>query len=500
MSIDPPSSEIPDVNEGPDSSDPPHRDPQRAPSLDERSGSERRADERSATSAAADKPPGDAYQQAREALHRTLGRMRAGTEREQEQLSRDFEQLAEMSEKLARGDVEIVVFGEISTGKSALINALAGRDLAQVDVQGGWTKEIWRVDWEACAYRIPGLASSSIKLVDTPGLNEVGGQERAELAREAAARADLILYVTDSDLNETEFGALTLLAASNKPIIMVLNKVDQYTPEQRSRLQEVLAERLAEILPLAPLVLTAADPRPVQYVIESADGKTREQWRKPDPKVEELRLRIVEMLEADGLSLVALNAAMFAADKSDRMAALRVQLRDRQAKQTIYSYAVVKSAAVALNPVGVVDVLGGSAVDVAMIVTLARIYGLELSTAHARKLVKSIFKAAGLVMLGEAVVSGVSSVFKTLTVGAGVVLTAVPQGAAAGYGSFIVGQAAKYYFEHGSSWGEAGPKRVVHDILEQTDKKSVIDQLKEEIRRKLLKNKHTGGESGSASR
>ena len=38
--------------------------------------------------------------------------------------------------------------GEISTGKSALINALVGRDVAAVDVQGGWTKEIWKVNWE----------------------------------------------------------------------------------------------------------------------------------------------------------------------------------------------------------------------------------------------------------------------------------------------------------------------------------------------------------------
>ena len=57
-------------------------------------------------------------------------------------------------------------------------------------------------------------------------------------------------------------------------------------------------------------------------------------------------------------------------------------------------------------------------------------------------------------------------------------LTAVPQGAAAGYGSYIVGQAAKYYFEHGASWGGEAPKTVVQRILEETDKQSVLEQLK----------------------
>ena len=38
------------------------------------------------------------------------------------------------------------------------------------------------------------------------------------MAHEAAARADLVLFVTDSDLNEVEYSALVELAASHKPI------------------------------------------------------------------------------------------------------------------------------------------------------------------------------------------------------------------------------------------------------------------------------------------
>ncbi|MCA9174575.1 MAG: GTP-binding protein [Planctomycetales bacterium] len=442
-----------------------------------------------------------AFAQAKRALEKTLARLRSSTEQEREQLRHDLAALESMADKLERGDLEIVVFGEISTGKSALINALSGEQLADVDVQGGWTTEINRVGWNRCSYRLPGFADSSIVLVDTPGLNEVDGEDRAELAREAAARADLILFVTDSDLNEVEYTALTTLAASNKPLILVLNKVDQYNPEQRRRLQEVLEnERLRSLLPDAPLVMTSADPREVQYIIESADGTTREEWRRPPPQIDSLKAAILEVLERDGQSLLALNAAMFAADKSDRIASLRVRMRDRQANHTIMSYATLKSIAVALNPLPVVDVLGGSAVDGAMVVTLARIYGLEMTTTHARELVKSILKAAGLVLLGEAVVSVSSSLFKALTASVSTVVSAIPQGAAAGYGSYIVGQAAKYYFEHGASWGGDGPKQVVRDILEQTDKKSVIEQLKNEIRRKISSNSHADRETDKTNK
>ena len=63
--------------------------------------------------------------------------------------------------------------------------------------------------------------------------------------------------------------------------------------------------------------------------------------------------------------------------------------------------------------------LGGTAVDAAMIVTLGRIYGISITTSNARTLVSSILKAAGWVMLSEAVVSYASSVFKALTAGFG---------------------------------------------------------------------------------
>jgi len=406
----------------------------------------------------------------------------------------DLDNIKEMIAKTTSGKVEIVVFGEISTGKSALINALIGESVAGVDVQGGWTKEIWKIDWEACAYRMPGFEDSQILLVDTPGLNEVGGEHHADLAREAAKRADLILFVTDSDLNETEFSALASLATVHKPILLVLNKIDLYSPSQRERLLEVLGERVADIIPPKHIVMTTADPREVEYVIEDAEGKTREEWRKPPQKIEDLKIRILEILEKEGLALVALNAAMYAADKSDRVASVRLAVRSRRANQLIWSFAATKAAAVALNPMPVVDVLGGSAVDLGMVLSLSKVYGLEMSKKHALGLVKSIAQSCGWVVAGEATTHVLVGIFKTLTVGYGTVLTALPQGAAAGYGSYIVGQATKYYLEHGASWGGEAPKVVIGRILDETDKESVLEHLKAEIKKKLTHNPHADGQ------
>lgn len=442
----------------------------------------------------------ESYRQAVDSVSKTLDRLRGCTPQEKDRLREDLAQLEQLLDKLHHGRVEIVVFGEISTGKSALLNALIGEQVAAVDVQGGWTREVGHAEWRSCSYQLPGFDQSRVILVDTPGINEVQGESRAALASRAAGQADLILFVTDSDLNEIEHGALLELAGLHKPIIVVLNKADLYSRQQRERLLQVLREeRLQGLIPPEQVVLTAADPREVEYVVEAADGRTRNEWRKPPPDVEELKQRILEILDREGLALVSLSAAMFAADKCDRIAALRVRLREARANQVIMQFAVLKAAAVALNPVGVADVVGGSAVDITMVLTLAGIYGLELSWAQARKLVQSILGAAGLMMLGEAFVHFSSSAFKTLTFGAGTVLTAVPQGAAAGFGSYIVGHAARYYLEHGAAWGREGPKHVVRQLLDQTDKQSVLRHLKDQIQQKLQRNPHARDGSAAAS-
>jgi len=431
------------------------------------------------------------YRRALGSLEQTLEQLRGCSAQEKESLKQDLANLERMQEKLTGGRVEIVVFGEISTGKSALINALVGQKVASVNVQGGWTRQLDRVDWQTAGYVVPGLAGSKVVLVDTPGLNEVGGGDRGTLATEAARGADLILFVVDSDINEIEYSALLALASIHKPIIFVLNKLDLYSREEQTRLVEVLRdERLRDVIEKANFVTTKADPRELERIIQTARGAERSEWMKPPSDVTQLKARILEVLERDGLALLALNAAMYAADHSDRIASLRVQLRNRVADQVIWSHAGLKAIAVGLNPIAVADVLGGAALDVALVVSLANIYGLQMSWMHARSLVSTILQAAGWTLLAVTAMHYASSLFKGLTAGWGTLLTAIPQGAAAGYGSYIVGQAAKFYFEHGNSWGTEGPKAVVKRLLAETDRNSVIEHLKAEIHKKLVVNRH----------
>lgn len=430
------------------------------------------------------------YQDAVTAVEKTLADLRGCPPKEREQLQADIAQLNEMHEKLTSGRIEIVIFGEISTGKSALINALIGRQVAEVDVQGGWTQQVWGTVWSGAGYRLPSLEKSEIVIIDTPGINEVGGADRAQLAEVTARQADLILFVTDSDLNDTEYAALVELAAIQKPILFVFNKTDLYLPDVKATLVETLKGRIDGLIPPNHLVLTTADPREIEYLTEQPDGTSQSVWKKPEPEISELKLLILKTLENEGLGLIALNAAMYAADKSDRISSLRVELRNRQADQVIWTMAATKAVVVAANPIPIVDLLGGLAVDAVMIATLSKVYGLTFTMSQARSLAKTISAAGGIYALGELANYG-ASFFKLVTGTLGTALTLIPQGAAVGFGSYIIGKSAKHYFEHGETWGSGSAKSVVKEILATTDKNSVMNHLKDEIRQKLKSNRHS---------
>lgn len=428
------------------------------------------------------------FRRAIASVESTLTKLRECSPQERERLQRDIEQLQLMYTKATTGRIEIVVFGEISTGKSAMINALVGKPVADVDVQGGWTKSVQASKWENCEYHLPGFEDSEVVLIDTPGINEVGGREREELAEITARKSDLILFVIDSDINETEYVALVELAAIQKPILLVMNKRDLYEPRQWQALSEMVANRVGDLIPADHIVSSIADPRPVESIIETGGGHHQSQWLKPEPDVAQVKQLILATLEKEGLDLIAINAAMFAADKSDRVASLRVELRNRRADQVIWTMAATKATVVALSPT-VVDIFSGIASDAVMIVMLSKVYGLNFSMVQARRLAKAIAQAAGIFALGEIVSWGASAI-KLATVHLATPLTVLPQGSAAGFSSYIIGQATKHYFEHGGSWGFDSPKRVVRQILAQTDRDSVLAHLKDEIRKRLAWNRH----------
>ena len=137
------------------------------------------------------------------------------------ELAHEFGSLKEMLAKLERGEVHVTGFGRVSVGKSSLLNALAGQPVFQTGVLHGVTRDYQRAGWSVDGdERLMGVkVGEKLSLIDTPGLEEAYGKEQESIAREAARRADLILFVLDADITAPEMKALREVLEYSRPTI-----------------------------------------------------------------------------------------------------------------------------------------------------------------------------------------------------------------------------------------------------------------------------------------
>ncbi len=432
---------------------------------------------RKATESAAGDGGADHLSLARESLRDLVqdSRLPAGV---RESLSHDYEAVEAMLNKLEHGHLHLSAFGRVSTGKSSLLNALIGDDAFSVSPVHGETRFSSMQAWEEAQ-------SGGVFLIDTPGLDEAGGERREALAREVAGRSDLVMFVLDGDITDTVLDALSTLLARGRPVLVVLNKSDLYTSNELSALLHSVRSKTEGMIEPQHVIAAAAQPRPQLVYEVDSDGRETSSERTRPPDVEELRLKLWEILEAEGKTLSALNASLFASDLSDqvgrRILAARAELGDR----LVRTYCVAKGVAVAFNPIPVADLFAAAFIDVGMVVHLSRVYGLPLSRSEAGSVVKVIVAESAALMGTVWALHFVSSALKVGTIGLSTILTAGAQGAIAWYSTYLVGAAAAEYLSQGKSWGDGGPKKVVKQILESLDRETVLKDARREIRARL---------------
>jgi small GTP-binding protein len=330
-------------------------------------------------------------------------------------------QLQSLQQKQNAQRLEIVAFGTISSGKSTLLNALAGRDAFAADVVGGTTTARCEVPW-------PG--ADSVVLVDTPGLAEVRGEARATLAADAARNADLILLVVDGPLKSYEVELAHNLLAQAKRILICVNKEDWYDRSEQRELKTQIAEQLRGV-DVADIVLVRAATvmRPIVRVL--ADGTEERTLAPQPPDVQPLARRMLEVVRRDGRDLLLANLLLQSRGLvDDTKRELRRHL-DERADQIITRYMWAAGGAAGVNPFPILDVAGSSAITLKMVLDLARVYRQPLDTDLAVKilaqLTKNLLAMVGATAAAPVAASVIASMLKTVP-GVGTIAGGLVQG------------------------------------------------------------------------
>lgn len=202
----------------------------------------------------------------------------------QEQELHDVQRRAQVLRDELDRPLLLAILGEFNAGKSTLVNAFVGADVAPTGIlpttatlnvlRGGAERRVRLVrkdgttregDYDQLKQMLedaeeeetaidhveivlPSELLERVWILDTPGSNAPVPEHEA-LAAEALRRADAALWIFDSGQagKATEGKILKAIRASRRHVVAALNKVDRLKPEQLQKIHESLAEELPEI-------------------------------------------------------------------------------------------------------------------------------------------------------------------------------------------------------------------------------------------------------------
>lgn len=129
-----------------------------------------------------------------------------------------------MNETPSSERLHIAFFGRRNAGKSSLLNAVTGQDLAVVSEVRGTTTDPVLKSMEL-------LPVGPVVIIDTPGLDEDAtelGQQRVRKARQTLNRTDVAVLVADATqgLTAADREILSLIEAKRLPYVIAFNKSD----------------------------------------------------------------------------------------------------------------------------------------------------------------------------------------------------------------------------------------------------------------------------------
>lgn len=376
--------------------------------------------------------------------------------------------------------VDLVAFGLVNAGKSSLLNALARRATRPAGPIGGTTTELLAEDW--CEV-VAEVGPYRVRLIDTPGIEEVGDSTRGPIALDAARKGDIVLFVAAEDLTATARAALVDLRLAGKPMLVAVNKMDLLDPDERDEVLRAVRDRLAGLVPSEDILGVSAAPL-IRRRVEGPDGRPRTETARGEPEIGPLEARLLAAIAESAPDLRRL------AEVSDEVArhveGREVDRRARRARaeRVADETSVGLALALAVNPIPILDFLAGSGGVAILVRRVAEAYGEEPTVEDTKGLARELFRGGRISLWGSLAAVGVGGALKFLP-GFGHAAGSLTQAAAAGTFGHILGRALVEYYENGHDWGDGGVVAALDRIAESTDRRSLTRGLVDRLKARL---------------
>ena len=298
------------------------------------------------------------------------------------------EDLQELKSDHQKQDIRMVLFGDISSGKSSLINALIPQAKGEVNVIGGTTKELKHYTWLS-------PLGESVIVTDTPGFDE---HERKldELSLESVYKAHIAIYLCEGDLTDSQFNQIKDVVFLNKPLVVALNKTDRYHSSDLDLISTKIKKRLDALsseeggnIDLVHIKTGGTK----EVTIIQFDGSEKKERRPLAPELSQLLKSISHRLNKTSLNeleKIRQNAVLhFLSKNLDKAEEKHQQEKSKNIIKSSTKKAVVASMAT-ITPGS--DLLVQGYLAIAMIKELCKVYNVSVKDVDIDKLLSLLQK------------------------------------------------------------------------------------------------------------
>lgn len=239
-------------------------------------------------------------------------------------VSAALEEIREQRRRRGSGEIYIAVYGEVSSGKSSLVQALLPDAEIETDPRAGTTSQIRHYAWQA-------PSGDRIVIADLPGFN----LDDDHLTREETRRAHLVIFLCDSDLTSSQMAQLQYLSKLDKPLLLALNKADRYSREEL----EILLARLQKKTGLDENDIVAISAGGREQVVRLLGEEMEQRGDRPRrPEIAALREAVQRQLDQDRELMESLRETAVLTLASEKLEAAQDQHRNQQASDLVNKY------------------------------------------------------------------------------------------------------------------------------------------------------------------
>lgn len=248
--------------------------------------------------------------------------------------SKAFDKEEAKFEKIKNEKLIISLMGDVNSGKSETINALTGRKLSKVSATAGETVNVLMHHY-----------SENVYIADTPGLNDVNQEVSKKAIDFVHKDADIIILFFNAAVGASKpiIDTYHMLKSLNKPIILVLNKIDIWYDDgvfEQDSYDAVISQIKKE---------TGCD-----VIAISAKKKMN---------IESLNRKILELLEKNGKDMLFLKVSKY---------------KEEQVRNWING-AAISAFGIGVIPIPGADMIPLNALQVALALKIAYIYNCEVT-------------------------------------------------------------------------------------------------------------------------